>query len=86
MSVDTLCEEFVFEEFVCEDRTRVLVQLELCGSTVDFTADGLAKCVNRRRAARGMISAECMNLSPVHSFALSSQATSFLIATVVNTL
>ena len=85
VSLDTLCEEFVCEEFVCEDRpenrTRVLVSLKLCGSTVDFIDDGLAKCVNRRRAARGMISAKCMILSPVfrthfamlqalHSFAL----------------
>ena len=78
MSVDTLC-----EELVCEDRIRVLVPLELCGSTVDFIDDGLAKCVNRLQAARGMISAKCMNLSPVfrthfamlqalHSFALLS--------------
>ena len=78
MSVDTLC-----EELVCEDRIRVLVPLELCGSTADFIDDGLAKCVNRLRAARGMISAKCMNLSPVfhthfamlqalHSFALLS--------------
>ena len=65
MSVDTLCEAFVYEEFVCEDRTRVLVPLELCGSTVDFIDDGLAKWFNRRRAARGMISAKCMHLSPV---------------------
>ena len=50
--LDTLC-----EEFVCEDRTRVLVPSELCGSTIDFIDDGLAKCFNRRRAARGMISA-----------------------------
>ena len=81
VSIDTLCKEFVCKEFVCEGRTRVLVPLELCGSTVDFIDDGLAKCVNRRRAARGMTSAKCMNLSPVfrthfavlqalHSFAL----------------
>ena len=50
--LDTLC-----EEFVCEDRTRVLVPLELYGSTVDYIDDGPAKCVNLRRAARGMISA-----------------------------
>ena len=52
VSDDTLCKEFVCEEFVCEDRTRVLVALEpaleLCGSTVDFIDDGLAKCVNLR--------------------------------------
>ena len=34
--LDTLC-----EEFVCEDRTRVLVPVELCGSTADFIDDGL---------------------------------------------
>ena len=59
------CEEFVCEEFVCEDRIRVLVPLEICASMVDFIDDELAKCVNRRRAARGMISAKCKNLSPV---------------------
>ena len=47
VSDDTLCEEFVCEGFVCEDCTRALVALELSGSTVDFTDDGLAKCVNQ---------------------------------------
>ena len=84
VSDDTLFKEFVCEEFVCEDRTRVLVALEpaleLCGSTVDFIDDGLAKCVNRRWSIQGVISAKCMNLSPVFRthFAMYAASTTFV--------